>query len=118
MLNDKPIKNPGIQPINRRGPQLDDADSPVPSNANHQSTPNLADATLPRWLTVDQVRKLERCRRERVLEAIHLGELACEKRGRVRYIRLSDVIAWEERRLKSREERISGLVHPDLADFA
>jgi hypothetical protein len=77
-----------------------------------------AESGLPRWLTVDQIRKMQRMRRERVLEAMLTGELPYEKRGRIRYARLSDVIAWEERRLAPEEHPFAGLVHPDLADWA
>lgn len=87
-------------PIQRRGP------------------PSLADAELPRWLSVDQIRKMQRMRRETVLEAMHAGELPFEQRGRIRYARLSDVLAWEQRRLASPQEPATGLVHPDLLDFA
>ena len=73
---------------------------------------------LPRWLTVDQIRKMQRMRRQRVVEAMMSGELAFEKRGRIRYARLSDVLAWEERRLEDKEHPLAGLVHPDLADWA
>jgi len=72
---------------------------------------------LPRWLSVDQIRKMQRMRREAVLEAMLSGELPFEQRGRIRYARLTDVIAWEERRLARQDEPLSGLVHPDLADL-
>lgn len=52
------------------------------------------------WLSLDQVRKMQRMRRERVVAAMEAGELPFERRGRIRYIRLSDVKAWEERRLE------------------
>lgn len=73
---------------------------------------------LPRWLSVDQVRKMQRCRREAVIDAMHSGELPFEQRGRIRYARLTDVIAWEERRLRQDTQPIRGLVHPDLEEFA
>lgn len=72
---------------------------------------------LPRWLSVDQIRKLQRCRRETVVEAMHNGELPFEQRGRIRYARLSDVIAWEERRLRPDAEPVRGLIHPELEEF-
>ena len=85
------------------------------------STPSLnttmAPADLPRWLSVDQVRKMQRCRRETVLEAMQRGELPFEQRGRIRYARLSDVIAWEERRLRPDVEPVRGLIHPELEEF-
>ncbi len=75
--------------------------------------------TLPRWLTVEQIRKMQRMRREAILDAMLSGELPFEQRGRIRYARLTDVIAWEERRLARRDgQPLSGLVHPDLAGLA
>jgi hypothetical protein len=68
---------------------------------------------LPRWLSVDQVRKMQRMRRETVLEAIADGELPCEKRG-ICYIRLSDVVAWEEKRLQRKASPSKDRVHADL----
>ena len=53
----------------------------------------------PRWMTVEQIRKQQRMRRERVVKAMLSGELAYEQRGRVRYTRVCDVKAWEQRRL-------------------
>ena len=73
---------------------------------------------LPRWLSVDQIRRLQRMRRETVIEAMLSGELPFEQRGRIRYARLTDVIAWEERRLKPDHKPVKGLVHPDLAHLA
>lgn len=73
---------------------------------------------LPRWLSVDQIRKLQRMRKETVVEAMNAGELPFEQRGRIRYARLTDVIAWEERRVTADRKRVKGLVHPDLAHLA
>jgi len=73
---------------------------------------------LPRWLSVDQIRKMQRIRRETVVEAMLQGELPFEQRGRIRYARLSDIIAWEERRLRKDKPVVRGLVHPDLAHLA
>lgn len=84
----------------------------------HTPPSTAAEAELPRWLTVDQIRKTPRMRRERVLEAMLSGELPYEQRGRIRYARLGDVLAWEERRLAPEEQPLAGLVHPDLADWA
>jgi len=53
-----------------------------------------------------------------VLDAMLTGELPFEQRGRIRYARLSDVVAWEQRRLERETKPVSGLVHPDLADLA
>jgi len=52
-----------------------------------------------RWLSLEQIRKMQRMRRETVISAMESGELPYERRGRVRYARLSDVLLWEERRL-------------------
>ncbi|HCT43820.1 MAG: hypothetical protein CMJ35_02420 [Phycisphaerae bacterium] len=72
---------------------------------------------LPRWLSVNQIRKMQRCRRETVKLAMDSGELPFEQRGRIRYSRLSDVIRWEERRLQPDSEPVAGLIHPDLQEF-
>ncbi len=73
---------------------------------------------LPRWLSLDQVRKLQRMRRETVLAAIATGELPCEQRGRIRYFRLTDVEAWEASRLRPDAPKPTAALHPDLADLA
>lgn len=75
-------------------------------------------ADAPRWLSLEQIRKMQRCRRETVLDAMLSGELPFEQRGRIRYARLTDVIRWEERRLAPDAEPVRGLVHPDLEEFA
>ena len=72
---------------------------------------------LPRWLSVNQIRIMQRCRRETVKLAMDNGELPFEQRGRIRYARLSDVIRWEERRLQPDAETVAGLIHPDLQEF-
>jgi hypothetical protein len=77
-----------------------------------------AQAVLPRWLSVEQVRKMQRMRRETVLAAMRTGELPFERRGRICYARLSDVVAWEERRLKSETKPSRCFIHPDLAGLA
>lgn len=87
------------------------------SDSTSSLNTTMAPADLPRWLSVDQVRKMQRCRRETVLEAMQRGELPFEQRGRIRYARLSDVIAWEERRLRPDVEPVRGLIHPELEEF-
>lgn len=86
-----------------------------------EHTPSLnttmAPPELPRWLSVHQIHKMQRCRRETVIEAMQRGELPFEQRGRIRYARLSDVIAWEERRLRRDVEPVRGLIHPELEEF-
>jgi len=84
----------------------------------HAPPATASESELPRWLTVDQIRKMQRMRRDRVVEAMLSGELPFEQRGRIRYARLPDVLAWEERRLAPETQPLVGLVHPDLADWA
>ena len=73
---------------------------------------------LSHWLSVDQIRKMQRMRRERVIEAMENGELPFERRGRIRYARLTDVIAWEVRRIERDYIPKRSRVRSDLADFA
>jgi hypothetical protein len=101
-------------PVRVRPP--DNEAVPQPGSSVTLSTSNLPE--LPRWLSVDQVRKLQRMRRETVIAAMQSGELPFERRGRICYIRLSDVVAWEERRLKPACTPARGLIHPDLMDLA
>ena len=78
-----------------------------------------ASPQLPiRWLTVEQIRKQQRMRRETVVAAMLSGELPYEQRGRIRYARVTDVEAWEERRLNSKQQPVKVLIHPDLVEFA
>ena len=53
-----------------------------PAFEAHAPPAAAAEPELPRWLTVDQIRKMQRMRRERVLEAMLTGELPYEQRGR------------------------------------
>ena len=71
-----------------------------------------------RWLTVEDIRKQQRMRREAVVAAMLAGELPFEQRGRIRYARVSDVEAWEKSRLCREKMPKVLLVHPDLAEFA
>ena len=48
-----------------------------------------------RWLTVEDIRKQQRMRRETVITAMLTGELPYEQRGRIRYARFTDVISAE-----------------------
>jgi len=77
-----------------------------------------APPTLSHWLSVDQIRKMQRMRRERVVEAMENGELPFERRGRIRYARVTDVLAWEERRLQRDYEPKRSRIRADLADLA
>ena len=88
-------------------------------NVNHAQTPEMAAGEgLPRWLTVEQIRKMQRMRRETVIEAMQSGELPYERRGRIRYARLTDVLAWEQRRLQPDAEPTYGRIHDGLIDLA
>ena len=89
------------------------------SDANRPNpTPAAApDAGFTTWLTVEQIRKMQRMRRQRVLEAMKAGELPYEQRGRIRYARLSDVRAWEERRLTRPVAPTNSRIHPRLSDL-
>jgi hypothetical protein len=46
------------------------------------------------------------------------GDLPFERRGRIRYIRLSDVIAWEESRLHRETKPARDFIHPALLHLA
>ena len=81
----------------------------------HKAT--LAGLTATRWLTVEQIRKQQRMRRESVVAAMLSGELPFEQRGRIRYARVTDVEAWEETRLARKSELATALVHEALADL-
>ncbi len=67
-----------------------------------------------RWLSVEQIRKQQRMRRETVVEAMLAGQLPFEQRGRIRYARVQDVEAWEQSRLAKRQSSKTRL-HPALA---
>ena len=71
-----------------------------------------------RWLTVEDIRKQQRMRRDAVVAAMLSGELPYEQRGRIRYARVTDVIAWEDSRVLRDKSAKRLLVHPDLAEFA
>jgi len=72
----------------------------------------------PRWLTVEQIRKHQRMRRERVIEAMLSGELPYEQRGRIRYARVCDVEAWEQSRLTGPVGWSTQPVSPEYLDLA
>jgi hypothetical protein len=71
-----------------------------------------------RWLTVEEIRKQQRMRRDAVVAAMLAGELPYEQRGRIRYARITDVFAWENSRLCRDKRAKRLLVHPDLKEFA
>jgi len=97
--------------------QQTDRTAAKPTDATLSLNTTMAPADLPRWLSLNQIHKMQRCRRETVIEAMQRGELPFEQRGRIRYARLSDVIAWEERRLRPDIEPVRGLIHPELEEF-
>ncbi len=72
-----------------------------------------------RWLSVEQIRKQQRMRRETVIAAMLAGALPYEQRGRIRYARVSDVEAWENSRVARTSESLTSiLVHPDLVGLS
>lgn len=72
---------------------------------------------MSRWLSLEQIRKQQRMRRDRVIEAMESGELPYEQRGRIRYARECDVQAWEETRLRRSPSARPSAVHPDFSQY-
>lgn len=72
---------------------------------------------MSRWLSVEQIRKQQRMRWQRVIEAMESGELPYEQRGRIRYARECDVEAWEETRLQRSPSARPSAVHPDFSQY-
>lgn len=70
-----------------------------------------------RWLSVEQIRKQQRMRRQTVVEAMLCGQLPYEQRGRIRYARVQDVEAWEQSRLVNNQPSKTNL-HPALAGLS
>jgi hypothetical protein len=71
------------------------------------------------WLSAEQIRKRERCRRQSVLDAMNCGQLPYEQRGRVRYARTVDVERWELDRLRATGQQTKGVdIRADLLQFA
>lgn len=68
------------------------------------------------WLSVEQIRKRERMRRQRVIDAMNSGALPFEQRGRIRYARLTDVIRWGDQRILQ-HTNIQITIRADLADL-
>lgn len=79
--------------------------------------PNDQPSPFFHWLTVNQIRKMQRMRRETVIAAMESGELPYERRNRIRYARLADVQLWEQRRLSCSYELSTYPIDPDLADL-
>lgn len=88
----------------------------------HERTPIRPHAPPPaaysHWLSVEQIRIMQRMRRQTVINAMESGELPFEKRGCIRYARLADVLAWEERRLSHTSLDSKRTIDPDLEDLA
>ncbi|MCG3126033.1 MAG: hypothetical protein CHACPFDD_00861 [Phycisphaerae bacterium] len=80
--------------------------------------PVATDGPFSHWLSLEQIRKMQRMRRATVIAAMESGELPYERRGRIRYVRLSDVFLWEERRLAGEAPPSDHRIDPDLADLA
>ena len=77
-----------------------------------------ATGTFHHWLSVEQIRKMQRMRRTTVIAAMEAGVLPFERRGRIRYARLSDVLVWEESRLSHPVAYSTWPIDPDLAYLA
>lgn len=69
------------------------------------------------WLTVEEIRKEQRMRRETVIDAMLAGDLLYEQRGRIRYSRRCDVVRWELSRMKQLPKTQMVLLHPALANL-
>lgn len=83
-----------------------------------QAPQQSSEGPFTRWLSLEQIRKMQRMRRQAVITAMESGELPYERRGRIRYARLSDVLLWEERRLAGEAPPSMHRIDPDLADLA
>lgn len=94
----------------------------TPLIERHEATPIQPHAppegAFSHWLSVNQIRRMQRMRRDAVIDAMDNGELPFEKRGRIRYARLSDVLLWEERRLAGVFTPSKRSIRSDLAHFA
>ena len=72
-----------------------------------------------RWVSCEEIRKMEHCRRQRVIDAMDSGELPYELRGRARYSRMDHVEKWELDRLRATGKRTNSIkIRPDLLQFA
>jgi len=71
-----------------------------------------------RWLSVEQIRKQQRMRRQTVIDAMLRGDLPFEQRGRIRCARVSDVEAWEQSRLTHAYPLSTREICPELLDLA
>ncbi len=101
-------------------PKVEEEDDSLNTTFSPQSHPRIEkpeEAQFSRWLSVDQIRKMQRMRRETVVSAMLEGELPYEQRGRIRYARFADVLAWEERRLNPESAPSRMRIAPELADL-
>ena len=109
-------------PLNATRPRL--ADNPLDTgfvDYREQSciSPHAPpEGAFHRWLSVEQIRKMQRMRRQTVLLAMLSGDLPFERRGRICYARLSDVLVWEEKRLSGDTTPSQRRIAPELADLA
>ena len=92
------------------------ADRGDKSGSGPQARHNPIDLDLGkvRWLSVEQIRKQQRMRRETVVEAMLAGQLPYEQRGHIRYARVQDVEVWEQSRLAKGQPSKTTL-HPALS---
>lgn len=90
----------------------DSGDNSVCGDSPRHNRPS--GGVLARWLSVEQIRKQQRMRRETVIAAMLSGALPFEQRGRIRYARVTDVEAWEKSRLAGGQVAKT-FVHPALA---
>lgn len=101
-----------------------EADNPLntPFFDHHEQSPIQRHAPpegeFSRWLSVEEIRKMQRMRRATVIDAMNRGELPYEQRGRIRYARLSDVLLWEEKRLAGTYLPGVREIDPELLKFA
>jgi len=79
-------------------------------------TNNMSDGL--RWLSVEQIRKQQRMRRQTVIDAMLRGDLPFEQRGRIRYARVCDVEVWEQSRLTHAYPLSTREICPELLDMA
>lgn len=79
--------------------------------------PHAPPTAWTQWLSVEQIRKMERMRRSTVIAAMESGHLPFERRGRIRYARLSDILRWQEMRLTTPSGPSRRAVDPDLEDL-
>lgn len=105
-------------------PDLSEATNPLdtPFLDGHERKPIVPHGppaeSFSHWLSVDQIRRMQRMRRQTVIDAMNSGELPFEQRGRIRYARLCDVLAWEEQRLTEDSSMTTRHIDPGLADLA